>query len=490
MLKSSFGGSNIIRLIATKLRQNKIYCLVGFFVILYTVWSINRHNHFVTDAIDLGIFDNTVWLYSQVTPPFINAIKRFNLLGDHTHFILIFFAPFYWIYNDSRTLLILQGIIAPLGALPIYWLSKEKFKSQFFALSLAFVYLTFVGFQTAMDWDFHEITVGTTFLSFMYYYYFKKRLKLFFLFMFLTLISKENLPIYIAFFGIYLVIFKRDWRLGLTTIFLGGFSYWLFTAVVIPYFKHGPFGYEHLPKEIGVTTKDLLVASVTRPWVVLKTLFYPELKFKTTANLFGSYSFLSLFSPFTYLTYIPILAERFLNELTQRWLIRYQYSVSSDPILAYGVIFSLSNLLYLAKRFVKLNEKYIVWGAASVLLAANLFINIRTDAPIWRIINPNNYKNETRFDKNKEMLRMIPAGVSVQAQSVFVPHIGHRRKIDRYPYWPEDGSNPDYIVMSSDEHSDPPYSREFLEHEIEVLRQKSDYETLFWDGTRLLLKRK
>ena len=85
---------------------------------------------------------------------------------------------------------------------------------------------------------------------------------------------------------------------------------------------------------------------------------------------------------------------------------------------------------------------------------------------------------------------MIPAGVSVQAQSVFVPHIGHRRKIDRYPYWPEDGSNPDYIVMSSDEHSDPPYSREFLEHEIEVLRQKSDYETLFWDGTRLLLKRK
>src|SRR3989338_10375794 len=95
------------------------------FGILYVAWSINKHNHFQTDAIDLGLFDHTMWLYSTFNYPFFNYLKGINLLGDHSHVILIFLTPFYWLWNDARMLLLLQGVIAVLGAVPVYLLSQE-----------------------------------------------------------------------------------------------------------------------------------------------------------------------------------------------------------------------------------------------------------------------------------------------------------------------------------------------------------------------------
>ena len=77
------------------------------------------------------------------------------------------------------------------------------------------------------------------------------------------------------------------------------------------------------------------------------------------------------------------------------------------------------------------------------------------------------------------------------AQSSLVPHLSHRDKIFRY----DDsiftrGIFPEYIIMDVNLHSDPPYLRSDLQKRIEDLRKHSNYEELYWDNERLLLKLK
>src|SRR5438445_7832303 len=85
----------------------------------YAAISIYRHDHFASNAFDLGVQDQTVWGYSQLQmiPNTVEMIR--NLLGDHFHPILMTLAPLYWICNDVRVLLIVQAFLIAAGGIPI-----------------------------------------------------------------------------------------------------------------------------------------------------------------------------------------------------------------------------------------------------------------------------------------------------------------------------------------------------------------------------------
>src|SRR2546423_14597512 len=87
--------------------------------VAYAAISIDRHDHFASNAFDLGVQDQTVWGYSrlQMIPNTVEMIP--NLLGDHFHPILMAVAPLYWIWDDARVLLLMQaGLPAPARGPP------------------------------------------------------------------------------------------------------------------------------------------------------------------------------------------------------------------------------------------------------------------------------------------------------------------------------------------------------------------------------------
>src|SRR6202049_5278170 len=57
--------------------------------VAYAAISIYRHDHFGSNAYDLGVQDQTIWGYSrlQMIPNTVEMIP--NLLGDHFHPILM-----------------------------------------------------------------------------------------------------------------------------------------------------------------------------------------------------------------------------------------------------------------------------------------------------------------------------------------------------------------------------------------------------------------
>src|SRR6267143_1891965 len=94
--------------------------------VAYAAISIDRHDHFASNAFDLGVQDQTVWGYSrlQMIPNTVEMIP--NLLGDHFHPILMAVAPLYWIWDDARVLLVVQAALLAVAGLPIFWWASER----------------------------------------------------------------------------------------------------------------------------------------------------------------------------------------------------------------------------------------------------------------------------------------------------------------------------------------------------------------------------
>ena len=157
-------------------------------------------------------------------------------------------------------------------------------------------------------------------------------------------------------------------------------------------------------------------------------------------------------------------------------------------MLALAVIFGLENLKRV--KFFNRNFNNLLLVSSFLLIASPVVQTYRTNGPLLRILNPDSYGWEPRFKINYNLISMIPQdpNVSVMAQSSFVPHLSHRHKIFRFEDNLIDKIQPEYVLMSADEASDPPYVRRDLENKIELLRKNLSYDILYWDGVRLLMK--
>src|ERR1700732_2162998 len=143
----------------------------------YAVISIYRHNHFGSQAFDLGVQDQTVWGYSrlQMIPNTVVMIR--NLLGDHFHPILMAIAPLYWIWDDVRVLLVVQAVLLAAAGLPIFWWARERL-GLLPAIAFEAAYLVFWGILSGVIFDFHHIAFAVPAISFGLYAALTKRNRL------------------------------------------------------------------------------------------------------------------------------------------------------------------------------------------------------------------------------------------------------------------------------------------------------------------------
>lgn len=478
------------------LNKLAIWFLIGFFIFLYSFWSIQRHNRFQTDAVDLAIFDQPLWRYSRFETPLstikFNTFPGEHILGDHFHPLIIPLAFLFRVWDDVRVILLAQAVLAVFSVYPIYLLAKKSL-GLVFALALSFAYLAFIGFQTAIDYDFHEITVGVGVISAAIYFLWQGRFRPFYLFLWLGFLLKEDVPLIFAALGIWTFLYLKKYKQGIFIISLSLFYYLLLVKFIIPYFKHDRFAYEELDLRIGRTLGDLFYKSLTQPGLVLEVFFLPAVKFKTMVNLLASFSFLPLLSPLSLVPLLPNFISRFLTGLPQRWLIRYQYNIVLTPFLAWGSVLGMMALQkFLVTRRLERWSSRLVLIFSALLIISPVVQTLRTHSPLTRILDPRSYAREERFAINYKLLSLIPKdpNVSVMAQSPFVPHLSHRYEIYRYEPWVLEKLKPQYVLMSVAEGSDPPYGREVKLEIINNLAKAADYEVLYFDGVRLLLKRR
>ena len=113
-------------------------------VVLYALYfsqrTVSVHNGLGTSAFDFGLYDQGIWLLSRGHSPFVTLMGR-NMFGDHSSFILLLLVPLYWVFSTTSLLFIVQSVVVAVGALPVYWFSRQRLRSEPLAAVMSAVYL-------------------------------------------------------------------------------------------------------------------------------------------------------------------------------------------------------------------------------------------------------------------------------------------------------------------------------------------------------------
>lgn len=392
----------------------KFYKFAPFLLFLlasisYSVLSIIRHNNFQSFAYDLGIYDQAIWLYSRILAPFSTVkMPSMLILADHFNPSLSLLAPIYWIVDDVRILLIAQALIFTTSGYPIYKLAKIYLKKIYLSLTILFAYYFFWGIQLALVFDFHEITIVTSLLSWLFYFASNKRWKTFFLMMIIFLGLKEDTSIIMASLGVFIILTYKNLKIGLTTIIISAFWFLLVTKIIMTESIIGQkFAYGvDLPKSINEIF-GIFFSPFIPKW---KTIFLSLLPFA----LLPVFAKGALFMIFTHFL-IHFLDPKFYG----RWEIALHYRAPLTAILAVGTIIALSKIK---------SEKLLKILTLTIVIATTL-LQLYLHAPLNMLLKRPFYQKESWMTDIEYLMEKIPPQASVATQNNILPHLSHRRQI-------------------------------------------------------------
>jgi len=333
-----------------KFKFSKSFFILGIFILAYTVYfsvlTVMRYKTLYASYYDLGIMHQTV--YNTFRALQIGDFSRFlemtNTIGPeqikrmaiHNDILLAFLAPFYFIFSGPATLLVIQTVVLASGALAIFKIGQIVFskikEKELLSLVFSLAYLFYPPMQKANVFDFHAVTLSTAFLLWMFYFFLKNKFYLSFLFFFLSIFTKEQLPLTTGFFGAFIIY--NGWknketkkiRFGIIIAVLSFIWFVLSMSVIIPYFR----GSQHFALDYYTDLKN--------PFNVFKYVF----RIRTWQYFFlllGPISFLSLLSPIYLFIALPEFGINILSRSVNMTNIYYHYTSVITPFIFISAIY-------------------------------------------------------------------------------------------------------------------------------------------------------
>jgi len=410
------------------------YVLFAVFTLAGTLVSLNRYWQYEVFYYDFGIFDQAIWKVSQFQAPTIEhlVIGGKWIFADHFEPSIFLLSPFYWLTSKSEVLFIVQAVVVGLSGLVLYGIAKQVLKSKLLALSVLVCYFLFLGLQNAVIFDFHELTVATLPFMLTFWAIINKKLKLYFLFLIITLGFKESL--FTAGIGIGIATFflrKEWWRIAIFTILLS--SCWGLIAIkfIIPAFSDNTYFY-----------MSTLSGSILNN---VKALIDNPLKIKTLFYSFLSFGFLPLFSPAFWPLILQDYALRFLPaNFETRWGLGLHYNAQSAVILSVASVYGLRNLMK-----IKYFSRHIYILGIILVINACILYRFVLHGPFALAYNPVFYNHTQDLVFLNNLVKKIPANSSVMTQNNLAAHFTHQKVLILRQDYEE--YKPDYILIDNRE---------------------------------------
>lgn len=446
------------------------------YIVFFSAITIARHNGLETNAYDLGNVDQAVWNTAHGRPlVFTNwegRAKTFKVgtrLAMHVEPIYFLIAPLYWVWSDPRALLILQTVILALGALPAYWLARDRLGEGLPAVVFPAAYLLFPALEAANLFDFHAVTLAASLLLFAMYGLLCGRTRLFLTFGLLAAATKEEIPLLVAMMGLYAAAIQRRPRLGIP-IALAGIAWFLIAVfVVVPAFNtsgRSPYlnYYDLAIRRIGESPSQ---DDATMPTVLGSLLTEGNLRY--VIQLLAPVGWLSLFSPATLAMLLPSLLINLISENAQmHYLERYHYAAPLVPfVIVSGIMGAawVSTWLRTGHRLkihgwrhqskgqlskaVRLssearNPNFEITALSLWVLACTLvYHHYRGFTPLAEGFTwPEVSEHDRRL---QDIAKLIPANASLSTQSNLNPHFSQRDRINLFPY----SLNTEYLLLDA-----------------------------------------
>jgi len=434
----------------TYIKKNKLTLVLLVMVLLYTAYfswfTVMRFRTLHSSYFDLGIMHQTVYnsfiaiktndwsRFLELTNP--HGFEQVKRMAIHNDIILGALAIFYFIYSGPETLLIFQTIILALGAIPVFLIAQKiinKNKSNsLIPIVLSFAYLMYTPMQRANIYDFHAVTIATTTLLFMYYFWLVKKYWLSFMFLIISLLTKEQVALTTVFFGMYVLYCEknslRKLLFGISIIIISLIWFIVSMKIIVPYFR----GSVHfaLQRYGGFSTN------------LIKYIWHID-----TARYFwfllGPLAFLSLLSPIILIITIPEFA---INLLSNSWNMRniiYHYTAVLQPWIFIAAIYGINKCL-------TKNTKLKIIIPIIVIFSTLSFSYFKGPLPFSREaeINLFNYSTAEAQDISNWVKQLKNDSIKVSATGNLSPFFASRRyfyNFSKYYYLS------DYIIIRPNE---------------------------------------
>lgn len=214
-----------IRLCSSRIARIDFYVLLVLISILlyglvFSYFTILKHNVFQSYAWDLGIFDQAMYstLHGQflhyTVDSFLNPSGCF--FAQHISPLLLVILPLYAVHASATTLLVIKSFALAFGALPLYLLARTELNNKRIGFLFALLYLLYPALQASNWFDFQPQAFLPLLLFSSYYFFRVDKWKLYFFSTILALMVEEHISIIV--FVISAFMFINDWRMLLPAL--------------------------------------------------------------------------------------------------------------------------------------------------------------------------------------------------------------------------------------------------------------------------------
>lgn len=469
-----------------------LYLLIILFCSYFIFLSFSRHDNFYSRRLDLGNMDQTVWNVANgngftLTDPY--GENQESRLAVHADFLLIFLAPLYYIWSDPRMLLLVQTIVLGMGALPVYWLARDKLKSEKPAILFSAAFLLYPTIQRNLLHDFHAVALSTTFLLFAYWYMHKNQFGKFTLFALLAALGKEDVWLVTGLMGLYLVLVRKKILFG-ALVSLISFAvfillFWVFIPSVTVEQKHFALGYL---SDFGTDLNSILINLVTNPLKVLLVLTAPD-RLYYYFQLLIPMGFMSLFSPEVLIFGIPALIVNVLSNNHLMRMIDYQYTGIVTPFIFISAVIGYDRVNQKIKSIRnKMLRKYGGKALAIIVSAMVAGSSVGWGELPFGLQSRFKYFTTPQAEKRvmEKAVKNISSKYSVSVTNNIGARVSQREKLYNFPIYSDKA---DYVfVQLGDMYAWP--SREEQQNALSALLQNSSYKLIIQQGNFYAFRKK
>jgi uncharacterized membrane protein len=468
--------------------------LTAGYAVSFTWYAWINHALFRTNAYDLGLYDQTLYLLSRFQPAYSTG-AGIHMVGSHAAIILFPLASLYWIWPDPRMLLLFQSLSTALGAIPLYLIGRTHGR-PWLGLVAGAAYLLHPATQNMTLFDFHVDTLAATALIWALWAIEEKRWRMLAVAVAVVLACKENFAITIGWLGVWLLL-RRQWRPGLALSFAGAAWFAISTRLIVPAFLgRGESLHISRFRQYGDTLPEIMLTALLQPGRIIADMIRPDTPdylFSLLAPLGG----LPLLAPHVLVLALPGVAINLISGLPAQRTTLFHYNAL---VIAIAAVAALQATIWIAARLDKLAERTphsnrrMIRYLPSLLLALIVLGSTGWAQSEQRLrrddIQAFLSRGSPRPLYKQYLHSMIPSTANVSAASSIQPHVSRRNQAFLWPnpfersdfYQPERmpfAPRIDYIVYDARE--DP------TDNLVSELRERGLYRRIIRiDGMQIL----
>lgn len=512
-----------------------LWTLMVVYTVTFSTMSIRQHDAQRTYTSDLGQIDLSVWNTGQGRLLYqVKGDQPSTRMTDHVEPIFVPVSLVFRLWDDVRSLLVLQSATLALGALPVFYLAFDRLarsrprhspaaqpspltaRLSLAALAFAVAYLLYPPVQAANLADFHALPLATPLILSAFLFIERRRWIAFAVAALLVAAVQEGMALLTALLGLYVLALgaldlrRRGVQSDATSssptlaLVLGGFVLlagvaWFYVATfrLIPAYSAAAYGLAETPYAarfgaLGDSFGDVVRSLLTRPLLVLRTTADP-MRLGYLFKLLAPVGFLALAGPEILLLGAPLLLANLLSGFAFQYSGQLHYSA---PLAAYALtaaIIGSARLRHMVRRAVVALHRRRLWRAhrgylllVAWLLAWSIGCQIAYGyTPIgaqfrhhWPQVTPH-HRLLSRF------LEQIPAEARVSTMPVLYPHLSHRQFLYSYPIV----ADAEYILLDAAAQSGWPVHPLELRDQVVALLQSGHWKVQDAADGYLLLRR-